>query len=167
MAECQSSGVESLSRRNLFQQFSRPALGSGDPAAPPATVDRISHHGMAQVGQMDPDLVGPTAMEFQPEKLDYIEPRHHRGIGSGGSTGGGHDHSLPVLLVSAYRGIDLDRASVQMAPRQSGIAAADPAGSDRGAEPAVGDVGLSHNHEARRVPVQPMDNTGSSLRASR
>jgi hypothetical protein len=166
VAECQSGGVEGLSRRGLFQQLRRPALGSGDPAAAAATVDRISDYWVAHVAKMDPNLVSPSGVELQPEKIDHVKPRHHRGIGSGGSTGRGHDHPLPVLLLSANRGIDLDWALIQMTPHQSGITPAHPAGGNGGAEPAVGNVGLGHDHEARRIPVQPVDDARTPFCAS-
>jgi hypothetical protein len=77
MAECQSGGVEGLSRRGLFQQLSRPALGPGDPPAATPTVDRIADHRVAQVAKMDPDLVSPSGMKLQPEEFDHVKPRHH------------------------------------------------------------------------------------------
>ena len=85
MAECQSGGVEGLPWRGLLQRFSRPALGSRDPPAATATVDRIPNHRVAQMAEMDPDLVSPSGVELQPEKVDHVKARHDRGIGSGGS----------------------------------------------------------------------------------
>ena len=113
---------------------------------------------------MNPDLVGPPGMELQPEKVDNVEPRHHRGIGPRRPAGGGHDHPLPVLLVAADGGIDMDRALIQVTPCQGRVAPAHPAGGNGGPEPAVSDIGLGYDHEARCVPVQPMDDAGATFR---
>jgi hypothetical protein len=77
MAECQSGGVKGLSRGGTLQQFRLPPLTARDPATSSSSVHRISNDRVAQVGQMDPDLMGSTGMQLEPEELGNIEPGHY------------------------------------------------------------------------------------------
>ncbi|HKP50484.1 MAG TPA: hypothetical protein VJU17_10745, partial [Gemmatimonadales bacterium] len=69
MAECQSSGVESLPGSYSLQQIGASALDPGDPAAAAASVHRVSHYRVSHVLQVDPDLVGPAGVQLQAEQI--------------------------------------------------------------------------------------------------
>ena len=118
---------------------------------PPPAVDRIAHDGMPDVLEVDPDLVGAAGVQLEPEQVRHAEPapRRRRRSGRRGPPGD-HGHALPVLRVPGERGLDHRRALVEVAPGQRGVGAADPPRRDRGAQPPVGQVGLGHDHEARR-----------------
>jgi hypothetical protein len=77
MAECQSSSVERLTRRRPLQQLGRFSGRAGDPPAAAAGVDRITHNRVADVLQVNPDLMSAAGMELQPEQLRDIESCHH------------------------------------------------------------------------------------------
>ena len=64
------------------------------------------------------------------------------------------------------RSFDSERATVQVAPRQRGIGSAYPASSNGRAQPPVRQIGFGHDHEARRIPIEAVDNAGSSFGAS-
>jgi hypothetical protein len=147
MAECQSRGVERLPGSGSLQQLSGTPRGPRNPPAATAPVDRIAHDRVTQVGQVDSNLVGPAGMQLETEEIDHIESGHDRGIGSGCPATGADDHALAVLGVAGDGQLDPHRGLVQVSPRQSRIAAPDSTGGDGGSEPAVGDVGLGHDHE--------------------
>ena len=50
-----------------------------------------------------------------------------------------------------------------MSPRQRRVGPPHPPGGDRGAEPAVREVGLGDDHESRGVAVEPVHDAGSAL----
>jgi hypothetical protein len=97
---------------------------------------------------MHADLMGSTGVQLEPEELGHIEPGHEVGVGPGRPTGGADDHSLPILRVPGDWRLDADRAGVQVSPGQSRITATDSPGGNGGSEPAVGEIGLGHDHEA-------------------
>jgi hypothetical protein len=116
---------------------------------------------------MDPDLMGSTGVQLEPEELGYIEPAHEGGIGAGGPAGGADDHSFPVPRVPGDRRLDADRAGVQVSPGQCRIAATDSPGGNGRPEAAVGQIGLGYDHETRSIAIQAMDDAGPSFGASR
>ena len=81
MAECQSGGVKGLTRSNPLERLGEPPGASRDPAAAPATIRRVTNYGVAYVLQMDPDLVGSSGMQLEPEQVDHFESGHDSGIG--------------------------------------------------------------------------------------
>ena len=53
-----------------------------------------------------------------------------------------------------------------MTPRQGSVAAPHTSGGNRRAESPVGQVGLGHDHETGRVPIQPVDDAGAAFSPS-
>ena len=76
---------------------------AGDPPRAPAGIHRIAHNGMADVLQMDPDLVGAAGMQLQPEELGHDEPGNDRCVGPGRAAVGLHAHALAVARVPGHR----------------------------------------------------------------
>ena len=72
-----------------------------------ASIERIADQRMADIGQMDPDLVGPSCLEpaFDQRGL-HAEPLQYLVMGDGRLAGGGHRHFLPVALAAADRPLD-------------------------------------------------------------
>jgi hypothetical protein len=65
VAECQSGGVESLPRSRLLDQLRLTALGPGNPPAPATPVHRIPYDWVADVSQVDPDLMSASGMQLE------------------------------------------------------------------------------------------------------
>ena len=163
MAECQSRGVQCLSRSGQFDVVRFPALDAGNPSAPASPVDRIPDHRMSHVLQMHPDLVGPPSVQLQAKEIDNAKPRDYKCIGPGRASGSDDRHALSILRMSRHRGIDLKRAGIQVAPGKRSVSAPHPASSDRSSQAPVGQIGLRHHHQPRGIPVQPVDDAGPAL----
>ncbi len=159
VAECQSRGMKGLARGDPLQGLGPPASDPGDPSAASPGVDRVTHDRVPHVLQMHSDLMGAAGMELQPKQVDHVEPGHHRSVGAGLTALRRHTHSLSVALASGDRRLDADRTVVQMAPREGRIAPMHPTRRDGGTELPVGEIGLGNDHEARRVPIEPMDDS--------
>ena len=112
---------------------------------------------------MDPDLMSSTGMQLQPEQVYDLEPRYYGGVRTSLTPLRGNTHTLSVALAPGDRRVYAHRTGVQMAPYQRRVAPMDPARGDGGAEPSVRQIGLGNDHETRRVPVQPMDDSWSPL----
>lgn len=148
MAECQSRGMEGLARGGSFQQL-RPAPGrAGDAAAPPAGVDRIAHDRVADVLEVDSDLMGPAGVQLQAQQVHHIEPGDHGGIGAGGPAPRRNAHPLAVASVARDGSLDAQRARLEMTPGQRSVRALHPAGGNGGAQSAVSQIGFGDKHEA-------------------
>jgi hypothetical protein len=167
MAECQSRGVEGLARGGTLQQLRLPPLRARDPTTSSSPIDWIPDDRVAQMSQMDPDLMGSTGMQLEPKELGNIKPGHERGIRPGSPTGGANHHPLAVLLVPGDGCLDADLAGVQVSPGQACIGATDSPRRDGGPQTAVGQISLGHDHEARGITVQAMDDAGPSLGTAR
>jgi hypothetical protein len=166
MAECQSGGVEGLSRGRPVDELGGPPLHPGDPPAAPAGIDRITHHGVSHVLQVNPDLMGSPGMQLEPEEIDHIESGDDEGIGPGGAAAPSDSHALSIMGVTGEWGFDNQRAGIQVAPGECGIHSADPTGGDRCPQAAVRQIGLGHDHEARRVAIQPMHDPRAAFGAA-
>ena len=79
-------GMERLSRGPRRVRCAS-AISRADPEIrrlPPAAVDRISDHGMADMREVDPDLVGPPGVQFETEQVaTRVEPGDAPGSRSG------------------------------------------------------------------------------------
>ncbi len=58
MGEAEQPGVQGLTRKGGNPRTCRASASDGSPGA--CTVDRIADQGVAKMGEMNPDLMGPT-----------------------------------------------------------------------------------------------------------
>jgi hypothetical protein len=155
--------MESLPGCGGSNPVGRATLGPRDSAAPPAAVYRITYHGMANVLQVNSDLVGAAGVQFQPEQVHDVKPGDYRGISSGGTASGGDDHAFAIVRMACDRRVNDERTAVQVTPSQSGIGAVNSAASDRRTQTAVGQIGFGHDHKAGRVAVEPVNDAGPAF----
>ena len=98
--------------------------------------------------------------EADPPRRIAPPPRHR-------SAPAGRRTSTAIRLrsrrVPRQRRFDDGGTRVEMAPRQRRVGPPHPPGGDRGAEPAVREVGLGDDHESRGVAVEPVHDAGSAL----
>jgi len=68
MAETEVGSVQCLTRSEAFQgRRTRPVARHA--SATPCGVDRIAHYGVADVSQMNPDLVRATGMQLETHEI--------------------------------------------------------------------------------------------------
>jgi hypothetical protein len=89
--------MKGLARSDSLQLLGTPPLDAGDPAAAPATVDRIAQHRVSHVLQMHPNLMGTAGVQLQSEQIHHVEPGDHNGIRTGRSAAWRNGHPLPIL----------------------------------------------------------------------
>ena len=64
MAKGEESRMQGLARREPLDGFRSPALGPAEPPTSTAAVDRIPDQRMADVSEVDSDLVGPSTVQL-------------------------------------------------------------------------------------------------------
>src|SRR5690349_1209364 len=116
MAECQSRRVQCLTRGRSLQRLGGLSSHARNAPATPTGVNGVAHHRVANVLEMDPNLVGPPGMQLQPEQLGNLVPADHDGVGPGRAPGGGHRHALAVRRVARDGGLDDRGRLIQMTP---------------------------------------------------
>ena len=114
MAECQSRRVQCLTGSRPLHRLGGLSSHARDAPAPPARVYRIAHQGVADVLEVDPDLVGPPGVELEPEQVGDTEATHDEGVGPGLAAGRGHRHALSVGRVAGNGGFDHRRALIEV-----------------------------------------------------
>jgi hypothetical protein len=157
MAECQSSGVEGLTRCGRGDPVGGTPIRARDPPASPAAIHRVPHDGVTHVLQMKPNLMGSAGVQLQAQQLDRIKTGNHPGIGPSRTTSGRHGHPLSVLWVSGNRRLDGEWTGIEVAPRQGRVGAAYPAGGNRRSEAPVRQIRLGHDHETRCIPIEAVN----------
>jgi hypothetical protein len=121
---------------------------------------------VADVLEMHPDLMGSAGVELETEQLGDIEPCYHRRVGSREPTQGRDGHPFSILGVPGDGGLDAKLAGIEVAPGECRVASAHPASSDGRAQPAMSQVRLGDDHEARGIPVQSVNDAGPPLRST-
>ena len=159
--------MEGLTRRSRFEQHGGLSTRTGNPAAAASRIHGITYDRVADMLQMDPDLVGAARMQLEPQEIDDLEASHNRRVGAGGPPLGGDRHAFPIANMASHGGFDPQFSRVQVSPGKGGVASPDPPSRDRRSELAVSEVGLGDDHQARGVAVQPMYDAGPPLCATR
>jgi hypothetical protein len=80
--------MQRLARRRLLQQDGGLSRDAGDPAAAAPRVHRIADHRVANMLQMDANLVGTAGVQLQPEKVDDLEACHYGRVRAGAAAFG-------------------------------------------------------------------------------
>ena len=92
MKKAQARGVEALARQ------ARHGL--------PIAVHGVPQNRVADIGQMDPDLVGTARLQPAAQVGDTGIPGQHLPMGDGGTSAGHHRHLLAVLGAAADGGVN-------------------------------------------------------------
>jgi hypothetical protein len=87
--------------------------------------------------EMNPDLMGSTAVQLHPEQVDHIEAGYNAGVGSSQPPASQDGHALPILRMPGNSSLDSSGARLQVPPSESGVAAAYASGSDCGTKAAM------------------------------
>jgi hypothetical protein len=132
------------------------------PAAPAVGV--VAHHRVPHAGQVDADLVRPTAVQLCPEEVGRGVPRETHEVRLGRPSATDDGHALSVSRVAADRGVDGELVRQDVPPRERRVAAGDASLGDRPAQGAVRRVGLGDEEQPRGVLVEPVDDPGALLR---
>src|SRR6476646_3238911 len=135
MAECQSGRVQCLTGGRPLQRLGGLPSRAGDAAAAAPGVDRIAHDRVADMLQVDPDLVGPAGVKLEPEQVGDAEPARDERVGSSRPSRRVHGHPFAIAGMARQRGLDHGRAGIEMAPRERRIGPLDPPRRDGRAQP--------------------------------
>ncbi len=108
--------MKGLTGRRVLQCRSRLTTGPGDPPAAPAGIDRVADDRVTEVFQVNPNLVGATGVQLEAEEVHHLEPCHHRGIGSGGTTLCRDRHTFAIPRMASDRRVDSHLLRVQVTP---------------------------------------------------
>ncbi len=97
------------------------------PSGPTASIGLITDYRDAQVGQMDPDLVGPSSLEASFEVGEAFERLQHGKVGDRRLPlpGGADGHAEAVSRVTSDRGFDHPLSVRESAMNQGVIASLD------------------------------------------
>ena len=129
------------------------------------SVDGIPQDGVADIGHVDPDLMGAARLQTALHVRTAGEPLQHGPVGHRAPAARHHRHLLPVRRVAADGGVH--RAAVlPEIPRHD--APVDPGQGvvlELGGELLVGEVVFGGDKEAGGVPVDPVDDAGPQLPA--
>src|SRR3954469_4392174 len=93
MAECQSSRVKSLPGCRALHQLSPAPGGSRDSAASATAIHWVAQNRVPNMLQVDPDLVGTSGVQLEPEQVNYVEAGDHAGIRPSRPPAGGDRHT--------------------------------------------------------------------------
>ena len=151
MDEAQPHGVEALAlepRHGLF----RP-------------VDGVSQDGVAQVGHVDPDLVGAAGLQTAADVGEAGVAGDDLPMGDGPAAIRDHRHLLPVPFVPSNGGVHGAGVLPEVAHHDALIGPGQAVVRELGGELLVGEVVLRRDDEARGVPVDAVDDAGALLPA--
>ena len=133
----------------------------GKPAKTPAAVGAVSHDRVAQMGQVDPDLVGPPGVGSHGEAGESRVPREHPVTGQGGTrlAGPGRD-SGPGPGMAPQGRVDLAPVLLHRTVNQRQVPLPDHPAGELAGEMIVRLLRLGHHQESRGPFVQPVDDSG-------
>lgn len=123
----------------------------------PAPVDRIGDNRMAQMGEVDADLVRAARVEAYLEQCRVFKALGNAVVGDRAPAGGYHSHAGTVPGISTDGRVDHPRGPPKTPVDQSQILAASAPGLDLRLQSAPGHFSLGYNQESRGVFVQPVD----------
>ena len=133
-------------------------VAQGEPVA--AGVGLVGEDRVADVGQVDADLVGPARLRLAahqgeaPEPLDHLVEGHRL---LAAVLGAADRHLLAVGRVEADRPLDVVAVALGDARHQRQVFLVDRPLLELGGELAVGQVVLGDEQQARGVAVEPVD----------
>src|SRR5689334_7939361 len=133
-------------------------------------IDGIAEEGMASMGEVDPDLMGPAGLELAGQEARHrlsvlaVESFPHLIMGHGLAAALAHGHLLAGLRMPVDRRIDRAAMTVRDAPGEGEIAAPHLAGpamiGELRRERGMGAVILGDDHQPGRVLVEPVHDAG-------
>lgn len=166
VAECQNRRVKGLPRRRALEILGVAPKRASDSAAAAAGVDRIADNRMSDVLQMHANLMRAPTVQIETKKIRDGESSDDARVRPGLASRCDHRHALAILRVTGNRRVDHDTTLVEMTPGERRISPMNPPSRDRGPESAVSQVRLGDDHEAGRIPIETVDDSGSALGTS-
>jgi hypothetical protein len=166
--KAQVAGMERLSAKNFNGLLSgqRQPLHAGGKAFP---IGRISQQGVADVAQMDPNLVGAAGLEpaFDEGGLAWLRKAAYGFVMCGGTAALPRYGDLaPIGDRTAKRCIDHSATGFWPSPDEGLVDAFEPAiaavGGEQRGETLVCTVGFGNDKEAGCVLVEPMNDAGTA-----
>ena len=136
---------------------------TGDIAPGSCAVNSVADQGMPTMGEMHPDLMRPTGGETAFDESGLRVERSLHTIMRDCQLSlvfADNSHLLAVGDAAADVLDNVTRGWVWQAPNECGIGAVDPAERKIATQRVMGGLGLGYDHEAARVLIKPMDDTG-------
>jgi hypothetical protein len=164
VVEGQPPGVESLPRE-VAAGGAVARIREGAPLAP--RVDRIADDGVADVGHVDPDLVGAAGYRAALDEGGPGEAFDDPVEGAGLPPARDHRHLLALRRVASDRPLDDAAPSCRKAKTDCEVALLDLAPPEGDRQSEVGALRLRHHHQPGRVLVEPVHDPGALDAADR
>ncbi len=135
-------------------------------------IDLVAEQGMAEMGEVDADLVSAAGLELAGEQggdrfgIAAVEGLDHFPVGDRITAALTHRHFLTAIRVPVDRLVDGAGFSARRSPGERHVAAPHFAGAAMVGElrrqRLVGAVVLGHHHQAGGVLVEPVDDAGTA-----
>ena len=151
MEKAQARGVETLARQTQHGLL--------------IAVHGVPQNGMADISQMDPDLVGTARLQSAAQVGDTGIPGQHLPMGDGGTSLGHHRHLLAVAAAAADRGVYGAAVLPEVPHRQTLIGTGQRMIRQLGRQCQMGGVVFGGDDQAAGVPVDAVDDAGTLLAA--
>ena len=153
MPEAKVGGMKKLAW-DAAGQFARPAASiPGNSALPPRTIHRVTDHGMADVLQVDTDLVRAASLELRVQQVRRGPAFQPTEMGYGSAPLFHHGHPFPLGSVAADGRVDGQRVRIEMSPGERLILAPNLAPLQLLGEVPVRVVGLGDEEEPGGVAI--------------
>ena len=122
----------------------------------------IPHEGMADMGEVHADLMGPAGGQLQRQETCSRHPGFLGCVVRQGRFAAGchHSHALPLARVSSDGAFDIACSRGRDAPGQGHIATVDVAGGEHCGKAGERRLRLGDHHDAGGVLVEAMDDAG-------
>lgn len=126
-----------------------------------AAIDGITQEGVADVGEMDADLMSTPAVEVDIELAAPRKATDNAQVGHGGSPGVNDRHALTVAVIPANGRVDARRLLGEAAVHQRPVAASQGATLQLRREMAVGTLSLGDHQQTTGVAVEAVNDSGT------
>ncbi len=154
MRKAQLAGVQELPG-GPPRQLRRPAaFRPREAALALRRIRTVTHHRVANVQQVNPDLVRAAGLQLGAQKVGCPPPLQALEVGDGTATALDHRHALAVGRMPRKGGVHRESLLRQVAPRDGQVAAADTTLAQRVRQPSVSLVVLGDQQQPRRILVQ-------------
>jgi len=163
MSEAEQPGVQRLAGKGGNMGTHRPDASDRSPGT--RAVGRIADQRVTEMGEMNPDLVGPTRGEaaFDLRRMGAETALHPiAGDRRFASFLSDHRHLFTVCAAAANIAGDLACGHCRHTPDEGGISAIDPACGKIARQRVVGRLGLGDDDKAAGALVEPMHDARSA-----
>lgn len=161
MSELQIGGVQKLTRCATCQFGSPRSVRTAEPPLASRGVRGITHNRVPQVQQVDANLVRSPGIQLGTEQIGGAPPLQALEVGPRSPAALLHHcHAGSLRWVAAERRIDRPGVFRHVTPARRKVRAADVPLAQLIGETAVGGIMLRYQHQARGIPIQPVNDAG-------